>query len=154
MVYQWKAASHISVDAQVAGEVCEQLAERGSLTAKSLLDASRDENAPLHDAFEWRDEVAGELYREDQARHIIRSLCVEKEQSSEPVKAYFNITQDDRKYEHIDAILKKPDDMQKLLESALLELRAIQKKYSQLKMLSGIFQQIDQISLELGKKLA
>lgn len=76
MVYKWKTGSVIKADAQVAGEVCEGLKNTVGLTKKNLVDASRAEDAPLHNSFEWDDAVAAESYREEQAGYIIRSLTV------------------------------------------------------------------------------
>lgn len=55
----------------------EQIKEQyGRLTPKLVLTEARDENHPLHDRFEWDDTVAGELYRIEQARHLIKSVQV------------------------------------------------------------------------------
>lgn len=49
----------------------------GKITPRELVEAARDDANPLHDYFEWDDTVAGEKYREMQARALIRS-CVLK----------------------------------------------------------------------------
>ena len=63
MVYKWKERAQIRVSADVAGRVCEELEKDGALTPKRLLDVSRAEDAPLHDAFEWNDGIAAEKYQ-------------------------------------------------------------------------------------------
>lgn len=45
---------------------------------KTIVDESRPDEAVLHPVFEWRDEIAAELYRERQARDIVRSVDVIK----------------------------------------------------------------------------
>lgn len=50
--------------------------EYGRLTPAALVDAARPEDHPLHTRFEWDDAVAGERYRLDQAREIIRSYRI------------------------------------------------------------------------------
>ena len=89
MIYQWKSASRIKTNAQTAGEICENLERTVGLTAKNLLEVSRPEDAPLHNEFEWNDSVAAEKYRENQARYIIRMLCVAPEKEDKPpVRAF------------------------------------------------------------------
>lgn len=48
----------------------------GTLTPNAVVDSARPDDAPLHDRFEWDDEVAGEKYREVQAAELIRSVTV------------------------------------------------------------------------------
>ena len=144
MKYKFKEGSYIKADAQAAGEICEKLAAEKNLTAKSLLEASRAEDAPLHGCFEWDDSVAGELYREQQARHIINCLCI-VEENKEPIRAYFNILRTESTYEHIDVILQSPNEYMELLKRAKSELQIFKKKYKQLKELALVFRAIEQI---------
>lgn len=69
---------HISgVDAQTAGEELARIkAEHGFLQPAVVVDESRPDDAPLHPAFEWRDPVAAEQWREHQATAIIRRVRV------------------------------------------------------------------------------
>lgn len=139
MVYQWKSASRIKADAQTAGEVCEQLEKTVGLTAKSLLDASRPEDAPLHNEFEWNDTIAAERYREDQARYIIRSLCVAPEQKEDlPVRAFFTIAPE-QPYENINRILVNPEKRSSLFEMAFAEFKSFETKYSAVTEFQPIF---------------
>jgi len=48
----------------------------GKITPRMIVDAARDENSPLHDYFEWNDDVAAERYREMQARTLLRSVTL------------------------------------------------------------------------------
>lgn len=148
MVYQnkyiFKQGSFIKANAQVAGEQCERLANEGRLTAKELVNENRPKDAPLHDAFEWRDKVAGELYREHQARHIMNCLLIVKE-NAEPVRVLLNIERQSAEYKHIDAILQSENDTRKMLKMAMSELEWFEKKYRQLKELAEVFEAIDKI---------
>ena len=63
--------------AEVAGPVLMALKEsEKGLNPDTLLEASRPEDAPLHNEFEWDDTVAAEKFRKEQARYIIRHLVV------------------------------------------------------------------------------
>ena len=143
MVYQFKRGSHIKADAQTAGEMCEKLEKTVGLTPENLLDANREENAPLHDAFEWRDDVAAEKYRVHQAGHIIRCLCVvsESEQRQEPVRAFFKFQEADS-YESTAVIIQRADGHAQLLALARKELEAFVKKYKLLEELAPVMQAI------------
>lgn len=138
-VYEWRPGSHHSVKASVAGAVCEELEAAGNLSAKSLLDASRAEDAPLHGEFEWSDSIAAEKYREDQARGIIRHLAIKVEERA-PVRSFFKLeVSGASNYASIETIMKKPDLRAALLEQARADMRSFQSKYQELSELSDVF---------------
>lgn len=149
MVYEWKTASYIKVDANVAGRQCEELEKTVGLTAKNLLDANRDKNAPLHNEFEWNDGIAAEKYRENQARHIIACLCVKAEttsgKQSEPVRAFLK-TAPESEYQSLNAILYSSDSHAAMLSMALRELEAFRKKYKTLSELKPLFDVLENIA--------
>lgn len=146
MVYQWKPASYIRADPNAAGAICEELEKTGGLTPKRLLDASRPKDAPLHGEFEWNNQVAAEKYREGQARHIIQCLVVKPEQEgAEPVRAWFPVTEPNS-YTNVAVILKRADMKSAMLQRAIRELEAFQKKYTNLKELDELFQAIDRVA--------
>ena len=144
-VYKWKSGARIKANAQVAGEVCDALAKEGRLTPAELVNVSRDKKAPLHDAFEWRDKVAAERYREVQAGHIIRSVEVVMTGTSEPVRAYFPVEAEGggRHYSHIEVIMRDADGRDALLARALAELESFKRKYKTLAELADVFAAID-----------
>lgn len=144
MVYEWKKASYIKADANLAGQMCEHLERTVGLTAKTLLDANRPEDAPLHSEFEWDDSKAAEQYRESQARHIIHCLCIKRtEETSEPVRAFFAVSQPS--YESLSVILQSKEKHESLLEMALKELKSFQAKYHALKQLEPVFEAIEKV---------
>lgn len=74
------------IDPQIAGEELERIkARHDGLTAKLVVAEARPEDAPLHCAFEWRDEVAGERYREHQARNLFKAVEVVEPEGPRPV---------------------------------------------------------------------
>lgn len=146
MVYKWDKGSRFSVPAQVAGEVCEELAEKGELTAKNLVDVSRPENAPLHGCFNWNNEIAAELYREEQSRHLIRCLITVPENNVVATRAYFNIVRNESEYHSINVILEVQDKYESMMAMALKELQTFEKKYAILKQLKPVFDAINEIS--------
>ena len=150
MAYVWKSASHIKADANVAGRQCEELERTVGLTAKNLLDANRPEDAPLHNEFEWNDEVAAEQFREHQARHIIACLCVAParttKQREEDIqqRAYMKIAVE-QPYMSITTIVQSEDSYNGMMAIAKRELQAFERKYKMLKELSPVFDAIHAI---------
>ena len=59
--YEWSVDIY-GIDANEAGKVMEGLEKTVGLTKKSLVDASRPEDAPLHKAFEWDDSCPDRFY--------------------------------------------------------------------------------------------
>lgn len=50
----------------------------GICTAEALVDAARDANSPIHGEFEWDDTVAGEEWRREQARRLLRRIVIHR----------------------------------------------------------------------------
>lgn len=146
--YQWKSGSRIKADAQKSGELFERLSntEEG-LTARTLLDANRPKNAPLHNEYEWNDETAADNWRLHQSRHFINSIAViaTTSENVETTVRAFHITTEESKYEPITAIIKEPDKYAALLSSAKAELTAFRNKYNTLKELTPIFKAITEV---------
>lgn len=145
MVYAFPPASRIKADANAAGQLFERLEQQGRLTAAAVVDASRPEDAPLHNEFEWDDSVAAEEYRKEQARHIIRSIRIVSGENQEPKRIYFNIVQTSPVYKSTATILRSADDTALLLEKALNDLEAWQNRYKEVKELIGFMKEIDNI---------
>jgi hypothetical protein len=78
----WRVAG---VDAQTLGDELRRIYDgNGELTAPLVVDEARPDDAPLHPAFEWNDEIAAELHREHQARTMIRSVEIIRNDETHP----------------------------------------------------------------------
>lgn len=150
MVYQWKAGSRQTGDAQIAGEMCAALEAEGRLTAEVLVEVNRPEDAPLHNSFEWQDDVAAEEWRKYQARNIIHSITVVAVPDKEPVRAYFNVCTASPQYESLQTIVQHEDKYAQLLESARRELEAFQRKYNTITELSAVFDAINEFNASVA----
>lgn len=148
VIYSWKDGFKANVKADVVGEVLEQLEQSDSgITARAFVDVSRPEDAPTHKMFEWRDEVAAEKYREQQARVYINHITIRYETVPEPQRAFFHIYHDEPTYKSVGVIKQSEEDMVALLELARRELHAFEKKYAILrKELKDVFDAIDNIN--------
>ena len=141
MVYSWKQGTRYKTDANVAGTVCAEMEAAGTLTAENLVEASRPEEAPLHDEFEWDNTKAADEWRKHQARNIIHSLVLVTEPGTktEGVRAFFKLEVKSPNYESIVAIVQEENKYEALKASALRELKAFQKKYAQITELANVF---------------
>ena len=146
MVYKYAPGSRIKTDPNIAGKMCEELEQsEGGLTAQTLLDANRPEDAPLHAEFEWDDTAAAEAYRLTQARYILRSIVIvpDEERPKETVRAVFTVSEG--KYESIRTIISDEEKKSALLKIALRELAAFEKKYGTLSELAPLWLAIKEI---------
>lgn len=139
-IYKWVEGSKMGGDPNIAGMVCAELAEQGRLTPEELVNASRDEESPLHGMFEWDDTIAAEKYREVQARKIIRSVEVVLTDSPIPQRAFQTVGH--RTYERIEHVMSDEQMRRILLQNAKRELDAFKRKYSRLTELSLVFEAI------------
>jgi hypothetical protein len=126
--------------------------EGGLLKPRSVVEAARDENSPLHHFFEWDDGAAAEAFRLVQAEGLIRrvkiaivregrggrdlSLSVTREYQSRPSMRSIG-------YESVQDIMSDPDKKQEMLDQAFRELTAFEKRYRDLEELSSLFEVID-----------
>lgn len=93
----WKVGSHIAIDAEKAGQELEQIG--GELTPSQVVSyAEKHKKSELHKHFEWDNKTAGDLYRLQQARHLLSCIVIEKEVSTSKGEKQIIIT---RAYENI-----------------------------------------------------
>lgn len=155
MIYEWKVGAQIKTAPEKAAEVLNKLAEENRLNAEEVVNASRPEDAPLHNEFEWRDDVAAEEYRKHQARHIIACLIQrEEEKNTEPVKAYFKVSETTNNYEPINAIIKTEDGQEALKRLCLKEFMAFKAKYANILKFIKANEQVDALQTVIEEALA
>lgn len=156
MVYAWKPGSRIKASAEEAGAVMSRLEASGGLTPKNLVGVSRPIEAPLHNEFEWCDEIAAELYREGQAAHIIRCVVVKPEKTEAvPVRAFFPVQKDNpNTYTNIQTIIRQPDLMESLLDRAIAEMISFKRKYESIEALKNVCAEMESIITVSAKRTA
>ncbi len=146
--YEWKVVQY-KVDPQKAGELLEDINKReGGIRPKTVVDESRPEDALLHGCFEWQDDVAGELYREVQAKSIIRNLIIipeAKGDEQKKIRAFVHIKNEENRarYLPLDTVVKDGSMRQQMLKLAWDELKAFRRKYQDLSELSKVFEIVD-----------
>ena len=141
----------------------EELAQNGDLTSARFLEASRPEDAPTHNLFEWNDSIAAERYRLQQATIAINSVEVQivNESNASVISqaAFVNVVSKaparsgsfskaparSGSFTPIEVALSDENMRNVLLTNALNELRAFRRKYSQLSELADVFFEIKKI---------
>jgi hypothetical protein len=137
-------------DENVVAELDEVNKKFGILAPKAVVDKARPPSSVLHPFFEWDDSVAGEAYRREQARNLIRCIFIEIK-PGHPMPKYVSISTDRSKgdggYRTIQVVLSSQKMKEQMIEDALRELIHFKEKYSMLKELAGIMQEIDKLPL-------
>lgn len=167
--YSWRSGYSYSTSAETVGKVLESIEEKnGEVTAVSFLEASRPEDSPTHQMFEWDDREAAEKYRLTQSRSIILQLEVTVSVSESPVveveleeastvihprSAYVNIAPKGRvnnvaRFVNICDALENEIMREQLLKNALSELRMFKKKYNDISELIPVFDAIRKLEEE------
>lgn len=152
----------IDVRAEAIRSALIAISERNSgvLSAAHVVDAARDPSSPLHDEFEWDDDVAAEAYRLAQAGalvrrvklHIVRSVDVGKKVQITTTRAFQSRPSQRNRaggYESIQDILNDEDKRAEMLAQVLRELAAYRKRYDQLVELNDVWRAIDDAHAEL-----
>ena len=114
-------------EAQIVGETLNNLRDRkGELTTERIVETARNETSPLHKYFEWSDNTASELYRLQQARHIINHVVEIVVVGTEQVKqrSFFSIETSNRKtaYVTIKQAIETESYRKQLLGRAIVQL--------------------------------
>lgn len=134
-----------------------EIAERnnGKITPAMVVAEAKRKDHPLHQFFEWDDRIAGNKYREDQARGYIRSVRVTITVENKPLRAVAYVrdpnaqpkeqgyietrrlrTDDDRKRE---AIIKEFSNAASALERARLVALSLSDDVEDIdKMIEGV----------------
>lgn len=149
MVYEWREGfSNSGVTAQIVGESLEQIENKnGEVTKENVLEYARPKKSPLHPAFEWRDDVAAEKYRLEQAKYLIRAVIIRPEESkAREVRAYVNVGNSTQgRFINVYDAMSDETHRSTVLSHALDELRAFRKKYEELSELANVLSAIDDV---------
>jgi hypothetical protein len=109
--------------------------QKGSLTPELVVDTARDPGHPLHDKFEWDNDLAGEAYRLGQARTLIRTVKIRyvsdtTDTGSPPVRAFASVkTPNGRVYEPMEEVVADPFKAQLVLNDMKREWQAMMNRY-------------------------
>ena len=140
--YEYRVPGLFKAPAEVAGAICQQLSDsEAGLSPATLLDASRDASSPLHDDFEWRNDVAAEKYRLGQAQKIIQNLriIVNRADGGEEKERSFVVTPGGKSaYVALSAALTNEEWRKHLLQQAREDAEVFMAKYRRLEELADV----------------
>lgn len=147
MVYGWRAHYPTNkMDAQQAGETLEDIRKQhGGITADLVVKAAEPEHSPIHHGFEWDDAEAAIEYRKEQARDLIASVVVRREETKqEPIRAFVIVTIDGADlYTSTYAAMSDETLRRQVLARAFRELDQWRKRYAELEELAQVFVAIE-----------
>lgn len=116
----------------VAAELSRIRKENGELTTEVVIEEARSEAAILHTAFEWDDAAAANEHRKQQARQLLRGVCIVKE-DREPIPMHFHITtQEGGRYEPVELLSQDKDLYDAALDELVCKVRSAQHAVDQL----------------------
>lgn len=126
---KFRLSRSVGVPADVVGAELERIREENeSLTASSVVDAARPDDAPLHPAFEWDDSAAAEQYRLQQARTLIRAVQVVYEER-EPQTVYLHVPSESRgegDYAPMAVVVQDKDRLARAMSELNAKLGSVQ----------------------------
>jgi len=124
------------INAQTAGEELARIEQQnGALKAPDVVDEARPKDALLHPAFEWNDQVAAELHRQDQARHLIRAVQVVNS-DSEPQSVYVHIS-NTNSYMPVETVVSQTDLYMDAYKSACSRIKEAQAALAELEKIAA-----------------
>jgi hypothetical protein len=151
-VYQWAPGSYLRAPAQEVGERLEQIRGEhgGALATEAVLAAaSAERESALGACFTWADDKAAHLYRLDEARRVVRSVCImhEPEAGGPPraTLAYVHVTPPGGApcYVSTASVADDEDLRQLALEEIDRMLRGLRQRYSHVGQLKEMFAGFD-----------
>lgn len=110
--------------------------EHGRLTAQVVVDSARPKGHPLHSRFEWSDKVAGEAYRREQAKELIRSVRIKyapaDDSAMRDVRAFHAVSRpiSGHVYEPVEEVIEDPLLRAMVLRDMERDWKALRQRYS------------------------
>lgn len=143
MGYFYKVEGLYKQDANKVAECINGLGD--NFTMQDVVTMAKPKDHYMHSMFEWDNKIAGDKYREIQAQKIVHNLVfvVDEKPDTTPVRVFVSNPDERKVFTPIRVIMRNEDSYQKLLQTALSELKAFERKYSSLSELSEVFDAID-----------
>lgn len=118
-----------------------------------VVNRARSQKSPLHPYFEWDDGEAADLYRQEQARSLIRVVVATVDGSQEPVSAYVRLSSDGRSqgYRHVVDVLGDEQLAAQMVSDALTELDRWRERYRRVQSLTDLREAMDRETAKLKK---
>ena len=131
----------------------------GDIDVQTLVDESQPENAPLHNEFEWDDDVAANKWRLFRGRQITACFKIDRGDGRPPTRAYEAVIAPNepdesgaaasprRVFRRIEDIMADPVARDELLGQAIRDALAFKRRYGALQELAKLFAALDDFLL-------
>lgn len=166
--HHWSRGSRVKTDPVRGYQALRSIYEtHHAITPEHVVEGARPEDAVLHDEFEWDDTEAGRLYRDDQARHLLRSAVViyrrPDRSLTQPVRAFVKLvtSADDPALDEVseDAVqphvylpirhvMDEPTLRARQARQAFRELVTWRNRYRDIAAFAKVFDEIDALARE------
>lgn len=132
----------------------------GTIRQADVVKYAKRKGSALHAEFDrnglWDDKTAAEVARLEFASRIIRTYVFVRDDARGPVRALVSLHEDRKKdgpgYRALTDVLDDPDLTESLIQTALMEFRALKRKYDRLAELDGVFAELDRVERRRPKK--
>ena len=155
----WKFENKYKANAE---EAYAEIKSLEVITPQNVVDLARNEDSVIHNDFEWDDSIAGEKFRCIQAKDMIRSFILVKEEPKtnpdnknivyEIEELYpvahlraLHTTSKPHEYAPVEYFVENQDEYRILLNRAIAELEAFKRKYSMIAELEDVFNAINNL---------
>jgi len=127
------------VSAQEIGEELTTIyTDQGKLTAPIIVDAARPEDAVLHPVFEWDDTIAGERWREHEARNLIKVVEVEETKDETiSVSPVFLHVPDQGEYHTTEVVLNEPSKLASAVAQLQRQISGLERTLNTIRDMAG-----------------
>lgn len=146
---------------KVVAEITQAMEASGSdtITAEHVVKMARSKSSALHDYFEWDNNKAGNEYRLEQARRLLRRITITRDPDhGKPVQVFVSLSNDRKNsgggYRLMREVLSDSELREELVKTALSEFQAMRRRYQRVTELSSVFAAIDKaVDRQERKKL-
>lgn len=137
-------------------EELEKLGTDTLLTPQTVVEAARDPRSSLHSQFEWDDGVAGEAYRLQQARALIKRVRVDVVRADQTVihaPVFVRAPSGAEGYALTQAVAVSTPDRRQVVLMALAQCRSILRNLAAQEV-DEVVEHIDRLSAQLREQQA
>ncbi len=162
MKYKWMkdAKGRVGmVEAKHAGKLLARLEKRdGGILPRAILTEAIPKDSPIHGWFEWDDTKAADIYRVEQARHMVQQLVVvyRETDADEPIecRAFLNVSDEEtgRQYVSTAKVLSDDELRKQVIAAVMANLERCEKKLHILKGFAKVLDSLKRARLELQKE--
>jgi len=126
----------------------------GRLVPSVVVDEARDESCVLHCCFEWDDSAAAEAHRLQQARELMNSIKIIRDNDTDSPReevAFINVRDEvGRSYQASDKVMSDPELREQALTEALNAIEALKRRYNHLEELAEVWQAAKKLRRRAG----